>query len=339
MRIERIQDKHIWESFLKKQSFTLFVQSWQFGECYRLLGEDFWVYGIYEGDELIGGSLIVSTHAKRGKFLYLPYGPVLSYHRPEVFRQFIAHIRSFAKEKGFDFIRVSPFIDETIEHGSLFSDQGFRAAPMHILAETTWLLRIESDAELLLKAMNKNHRNLIHRCERLGVKVEMRTDMEALELFNSLLDVTAKRHGFFRFPRSYVAAEFKAFFANNQAAIFLAYLPDGRLDAGAIVFYYGSMAAYHHGASLNLDKKLPSSYLVQWRAVEEAKKRGMVWYNFWGIAPDTAPESHPFKGITHFKKGFGGYQKDLLHCHDLPLTPWYWVNWAIESFRRYKRGF
>ena len=72
---------------------------------------------------------------------------------------------------------------------------------------------------------------------------------------------------------------------------------------------------------------------------KEAKKRGMKWYNFWGIAPDDAPASHPFKGITHFKKGFGGEEKQLLHCQDMPLSWKYWINWFIETVRSKKRGF
>ena len=120
--------------------------------------------------------------------------------------------------------------------------------------------------------------------------------------------------------------------------MFDAYLPDSSLDSSAIIMYYGSMAAYRHGASLNINKKLPTSYLLQWEAICEAKKRGIKYYNFWGIAPENSPK-HPFHGITHFKKGFGGYSRELMHCHDLPITNKYYINWFVESIRRIKRGF
>ncbi len=121
--------------------------------------------------------------------------------------------------------------------------------------------------------------------------------------------------------------------------LLLGYLPDGTLDSGAVIMSYGTMACYRHGASLGLDKRVPTSYLVQWRAIQEAKRRGCHWYNLWGVAPEGSSKKHPFFGITHFKKGFGGVQKDLLHCQDLPLRPGYWVNWTIETIRRMKRGF
>jgi len=63
------------------------------------------------------------------------------------------------------------------------------------------------------------------------------------------------------------------------------------------------------------------------------------FYNFWGIAPDGSSPKHPFAGITHFKKGFGGKQIDLLRCQDLPLAPKYYINWGVETLRRLKRGF
>ena len=76
-----------------------------------------------------------------------------------------------------------------------------------------------------------------------------------------------------------------------------------------------------------------------WESIKEAKNRGMKYYNFWGIAPDKARKNHPFYGITHFKKGFGGYKKELLPAQDLPVSVKYWFNWVIETFRSIKRGF
>ena len=75
-----------------------------------------------------------------------------------------------------------------------------------------------------------------------------------------------------------------------------------------------------------------------WEAIREAKKRGCVTFNFWGIAPQ-GDRKHPWAGLTFFKTGFGGYERNYIHAHDLPLTQRYWVNYIIESVRRIKRGF
>lgn len=341
LEVKEILNTSEWEEFLlETQKFTVFVQSPQYGEFYALLKEESHIFGVYEDETLIGGSLVVTTHAKRGDFFYLPYGPIqISGKEETVLTALVAFLKKEAKKQGMAFIRISPFCDDSEETKNIFKKVGGMEAPMHVLAETTWILDITPDENTLLAHMNKNHRNLIRRCQKEGVRVEISYHKEDLTEFNELLDITSKRHNFFRFSKKYVENEFSAYAPRQEAAIFRAYLPDGRLDSSAIIFFYGNMAAYRHGASLGLDNKVPTSYLLQWNAIQEAKKRGLLWYNFWGIAPDGANKNHPFSGITHFKKGFGGFKKDLLHCQDIPVSSWYWINWIIETCRRIKRGF
>jgi lipid II:glycine glycyltransferase (peptidoglycan interpeptide bridge formation enzyme) len=338
--IKQITDKQEWEDFVKNHVYTLFVQSWNHGEFYKNLGEDFWIFGVYKRGVLVGGSLVLSTHAKRGDYLYLPYGPIIKdKNKTEILEILMSHIQKFAAKNNYDFIRVSPFNTDNKENSKQFKKLGFKKAPIHALAENTWLLDLEPTEEELLSNMKKNHRNLIRRCIKKGVKIEVSDDKKDLQEFNKILDETAKRHNFYRFPNEYVEKEFNTFVKDKQTKIFKAYLPDGRLDSIAIFMFYGNMAVYRHSGSLGLNKKLPTSYLIQWEVIKQAKKQGMHWYNFWGVAPDNAPKDHPFKGITHFKKGFGGFQKDLLPCHDLPITAKYWFNWIIETIRKKKRGF
>lgn len=356
MIIKSITAPADWERFIAAQPHTLFVQSIHYGEFYESMGEQSWLFGVYKndndalvsdtllGDALIGGALVVSVHARRGNFLYIPYGPVLdqSLTPAEVAaaeKALFETIKKMARTNKYHFLRVSPFISNDTATRARYQAAGFRAAPIHALAEYTWLLDIRADEPTLLANMEKNHRNLIRRCEREGVRIDISATPEAVADFNRLHDTTASRHKFHRFSAEYITKEFQAFATQNQAVVIRAYLPDGTLDSAGIFMYYGSMGAYRHGASLVSDKKIPSSYLLQWEAIREAKRRGMMWYNFWGIAPDSAPAHHPFRGITHFKKGFGGSPLELLNCQDLPLSPRYWLNWLIEKTRSVKRGF
>ena len=170
MEIREVQNKLEWEEFILEQPDTLFVQSFHYGEFYEALGEKSWILGIYEKNELIGGSLVVSTHAKRGNFLYLPYGPVLDYSDENLLVEFTKFLKNFAKENKYDFVRVSPFTEDSEKNKSLFKKTGYRSAPMHVLAETTWILDLEQPEENLLIDMKKNHRNLIKRCIKENVE-------------------------------------------------------------------------------------------------------------------------------------------------------------------------
>lgn len=334
-----------WDAFIQEQPHTLFVQSPQYRKFYESMGEGSWIWGVKnETGKLVAGSLIVSVHARRGNFLYLPYGPVIDPGEgvnslQEILSLFFSELKKFARTNNYHFIRVSPFISNEETVRIKFQKIGFRPAPMHILAEHTWLLNVQPSEDELLRGMEKNHRNLIRRCEKEGVRVTVDTSDEALDDFNRLLDVTTKRHNFHRFSRDYIEKEFKAFAPLGQAKVFRAYLADGTLDAAAIFMFYGTMSAYRHGASLLTDKRVPTSYAMQWQAILEAKRLGCVWHNFWGIAPEGAGLSHPFYGITHFKKGFGGQGIELVPALDVPVSLFYWFNWLVEKFRSIRRGF
>lgn len=328
----------VWDTFVTKQKFSPFVQSSTYGKFYKELGESYWILGFFNDNELIGGSLVLSTHAKRGNFLYLPYGPFLNDMNNKSVHEFFAQLKDFGIRKGFDFIRVSPMMSDTEDGRETLQRIGFRSAPMHVLAENSWILDLEPSEEELLKQMKKNHRNLIRRCEREGVTVQRKGSGADLSILHKMLDITQQRHNFIRFSRTYIDAEYRLFAQKNQAMLFTARLANGAVDAAAIIMFYGNMAVYRHSGSLNTDKKIPTSYLVQWEVIKEAKRRGVRWYNFWGINPE-GQRDHPFAGIGHFKRGFGGFQKDLLHCHDLPLTSKYWLNWIVETIRAKRRGF
>jgi lipid II:glycine glycyltransferase (peptidoglycan interpeptide bridge formation enzyme) len=106
--------------------------------------------------------------------------------------------------------------------------------------------------------------------------------------------------------------------------------------AGAILPIYGDTAYYHHGASIPTKEPVP--HLLQWRIIEELKRRGIARYNFWGIAPNDNPK-HPWHGLSLFKQGFGGYRTDYLHAQDYIISPLrYWPTAVIERTRRWWRG-
>jgi lipid II:glycine glycyltransferase (peptidoglycan interpeptide bridge formation enzyme) len=78
--------------------------------------------------------------------------------------------------------------------------------------------------------------------------------------------------------------------------------------------------------------------VLQWAASRDAKKRGMQVYNFWGIAPENNP-NHPWRGITLFKKGFGGRNIEYIHAQDLAVSPLYIIPRTIEMVRRVVKGY
>jgi lipid II:glycine glycyltransferase (peptidoglycan interpeptide bridge formation enzyme) len=106
--------------------------------------------------------------------------------------------------------------------------------------------------------------------------------------------------------------------------------------SAALIIFYNYQAIYHHSASI--EQKIPVNYLLQWEIIKEAKKRGKKIYNMWGICPEDK-RRHPWKGLTLFKKGFGGRIVEYLHAQDYPLSSFYCTTYIIECLRKYIKGY
>ena len=110
-----------------------------------------------------------------------------------------------------------------------------------------------------------------------------------------------------------------------QAKLYLAEYKD-RTIAANIVLSFGDSCVYLHGASSNKDRNVMAPYLLQWRQILDAKKTGCKAYDFWGVSNLKATCRHvafrfdkksDWGGITRFKKGFGGKEKNYIGTYDL----------------------
>ena len=184
-------------------------------------------------------------------------------------------------------------------------------------AEYCWVLDIDKSEDELLAAMRKTTRYEIRHAQKLGIGNTFNDQRISNigEFLFALYDETSKRHGFVRHQG--IEEEFEVFAAEKKSSIVFRSMITKTI-AGAIILFYGNQAIYHHGASLT--GKIPASYLIQWEAIREAKKRGFKLYNFWGIAPDDNP-NHPWRGITLFKKGFGGRESIIFMLRTMPYQP------------------
>lgn len=335
MEIREINDKTIWNDFLLSLQPNTFLQSWEWRQVQEQDGEEVRTLGFYEGKDLVAVALLILVEARRGNHYLCPHGPLLQ--DPSRMEEILKTLVAYCDPTKAVALRIAPLVEHTAQQEEIFSSLGFWPAPMHVHAELTWVLDISKSEEDILSGMRKTTRHAIAKAKKEHVSVDISSDISSLERFWPLYEQTKNRHGFIPFGKDFITLQANTFGASNMMFFAIATYK-GEDVAAAMLFQFGTTVFYYHGASTKIPSNIPAAQLLQWEAIQEAKRRGATRYNFWGIAPEDEP-NHPFAGITVFKKGFGGYAMDYLHAQDLPLSWKYWKLWAIEMFRKKKRGF
>lgn len=333
IEIKNIDNQEVWEKALEAYSPHSFLQSWQWGEAQKALSQKIWRLGIYQENILKGVAFVYKITAKRGVFLFCPHGPLLDWSKKDYFVSLVNFLKNLGKKEKADFIRIAPLAKSGGEAKELFSQNGFKDAPVHMMhPELAWLLDITKSEEELLKEMEKRTRYSIRKAEKDAVTVKVSNKIDELDIFYKMYLETAKRQKFVPFSKNYVKREFEIFSQDDKILLFTAYYQNEAIATAMIVFDNDS-AFYHHGASIRKYSNVPAAALIQWSAIKEAKKRNLKYYNFWGIVENNN-KNHPWHGLSKFKRGFGGFSEGYLHVQDLPLTKKYILNYTIEKIRK-----
>ncbi len=95
---------------------------------------------------------------------------------------------------------------------------------------------------------------------------------------------------------------------------------DGDDLGGVITASWEGTTTYLYGAGADIKRNYMASYLLQWRAIGDARARGDRQYDFFGIPPAADP-NHPMHGLYRFKTGFGGAIVHRPGPWDLPIAP------------------
>ena len=336
------------------------MQSWNWGEFQKKMGNKIWRLGIYDNGELLSVVFVTKIEAKRGKFLLIQHGPSFAKAassaplsgatkaksegnasiKYESLKILLEELKKIGRKEGASFIRIAPIFERNNENEKIIQNLGFRKSPIHANAyEDTWKLDIMPSEEELLKNMRKTTRYLIRQAmKNPDITIEKSEKLDDAEIYQNLNKEMAKRQKFVPFSSEYIRNEFEVFSKDNQT-LWLFGKYKGEIAAGALVIFWSGIGFYHQAASLAKYAKFSIPYLLQWEAIKEAKNRKCFLYDFWGYTDPKKFPNHPWAGPTLFKIGFGGYKKEYINTQDFVLSKKYWFNWTIETFRKKRRGF
>ncbi|MDA0208339.1 MAG: peptidoglycan bridge formation glycyltransferase FemA/FemB family protein [bacterium] len=288
------------EVIVHQPRFGGFLQSYAWGEFQASLGKEVRRLHLVHGAKELHVLAIKEPLPFGQHYWYIPKGPLGEYSSVQFER--------LAEELGGVFIRH--------EAGEVYGERTIDRQP-----STTRILHLAKTSDALLGDMKAKTRYNIRLSEKKQVTVRDSTEEIDVQTFVTLLSQTTVRDRFAgHSARYYKQLVNTVSDSETHAFVSIAEYQD-RPIAAAIAVDFAGTRTYLHGASSNLHRNVMAPYGLQWHLIQGAQRKGLLRYDFWGIAPTGSHDSHPWQGITRFKDGFGGEVVSMPGTFDVPIAP------------------
>lgn len=322
-----------WDGFIKSHEEANFLQSWDFYEFHESRGKKVTRRLFKEDDKIVAAYAGVVETAKRGTYMAIAGGPIMDYKDKSLVKTVFDDIKMMGQKASCAFVRVRPQLPLSDKSLKLMKELGLKKAPMYLSVEYAGVLDLRKSEEEILAGASQGFRRKLRKAEKAEITVETSTDPKIVKTFYELEVKHAKRQGFVAFSESFLTKQFEAFAQNDEVIMYTA-KKDGEILAQNFMIFYGPEASYHYGVSSDLGTKYSAAPLLHMEAMREARKRGIIRYNLWGIV-GLEEKSHRFYGVSEFKRSFGCEELKYTPAHDLVLKPAkYQLTKLVESTRK-----
>ncbi|MDP3981967.1 MAG: peptidoglycan bridge formation glycyltransferase FemA/FemB family protein [bacterium] len=316
-------NKKEWNAFVEKNGGS-FLQSFQWGELHSRVEKGVIYCCVKEGESTILQALVTRWTFPLGTHLAIFLGPVVSRHATqsqykEAMKVLVQELSLEAKKEKDVFLRVEPARE-------LPSEISWEVPVRRVQPSCTRVLDLSLSYEEVYANFHKNTRYSARTAEKKGVRISSISGYDPS--FFKLLKKTATRQRFYSHKESYYKELCKTLKGDVESRLFLAKKED-RVVAVAIVVFAFSRATLLHAASDYEARDLLAPHLLQAKIIQEAKERGCVEYDFWGV------DNEKYAGTSLFKKRFGGQEMSYPIGGELPFSNvWYTIYKSVRKFRR-----
>ena len=253
--------------------------------------------------------LAILKNTPVGNYLYLPYGPVAE--DVKSMKQAINAITAIAKQENVLFIRIEPQLSDWKKY---LPENVKKSTDLN--PKETWLLDLSGTDEELKSRLPSRLLRYYKNKEKQGITIVTSHNPQDIHYLLDLQRALAHEKGISTFSEHYLATELKQPFST----LYMLKRNDNILAAG-LVFDHNGTRYNLQGAQSDEGRKLHATGILTIQLILDAKAKGNQTFDFWGIAPEDAPDNHPWKGFTAFKKTFAGYEKDYAGTYDIVLNP------------------
>ncbi len=249
-----------------------------------------------------------------GNYLYVPRGPLIGDKDEEkVIKEGMKKLISLAQKRKSGWIRIEPTDEKKMKIIKKNIDFQTVKAPHDMQPRQIFVLDISKEEDILQREMKAKTRYNIRLAERKGVVCRSYDSgsgnfQEKMDKFLDLVEMTAKRKGVKFHRRQYYRQMMKSIPKENLKLYLAEYR--GKVLTSNLIIFYGEVATYLHGASADEYKNVMAPFLLQWKIIGDAKKRGFSRYDLGGVKVVKTKSgkyeiaSGNWQGISRFKLGF-----------------------------------
>ena len=275
-------DRSVWDEYIKSHREANFLQSWDFYEFHKSRGKKVVRRLAYEGERIVGAYAGVVETAKRGTYLAIAGGPILDWEDKKLVKMVFDDIKEEGEKNNCVFVRIRHQLELSEKSLVLMKKMGLKKAPMYLSVEYAGILDLRKTEEEILKGASQGFRRKLRKAEKSEIEINVSADDNSIDEFCRLEKKHAERQKYVAFSSDFLRKQFEAFRKNDEVLIYTA-KKDGEILAQNFMIFYGPEASYHYGVSSELGTKYSAAPLLHMKAMEEARKRGCIRYNLWGI--------------------------------------------------------
>lgn len=252
-------------------------------------------------------AILKSTPA--GNYLYCPYGPIAKDRA--AFKKSLTSLEKLASENRAVFIRIEPYEAEFVESLPKSARKSHDLNP-----KETWLLDLTGNDDEFKTKLPSRLLRYYKTAAKNGITIEQSDNPDDIHYLLDLQKALAKEKGISTFSEKYLRTELSQLFATLYLL-----KHEGKIIAAGLVFDDQTTRYNLQGAQSDEGRKLHATGILTIQLILDARAKNLKTFDFWGIAPEGAPSTHPWAGFTNFKKTFAGYQFNHAGTYDLVLKP------------------
>ncbi|MBR2709369.1 peptidoglycan bridge formation glycyltransferase FemA/FemB family protein [Candidatus Saccharibacteria bacterium] len=333
LRAEDASSREVWDRFIKSHEESNFLQSWDFYEFHAARGKKVVRRLFFRDKTIVGAYAGVVETAKRGTYMAIAGGPIVDWTDKKLVKAMFEDIRTEGLKYDCVFVRVRPQLELSDKSLKLMAELGLKKAPMYLSVEFAGVLDLKKSEEEILAGASQGFRRKLRKAAKNDIEITAETSDAAIKEFCRLEKLHAKRQEYVAFSSDFLTKQFEAFREGKEVIIYTA-KKDGETLAQNFMIFYGPEASYHYGVSSQLGTKYSAAPLLHMEAMKEARKRGCIRYNLWGIV-EPEEKSHRFYGVSEFKRSFGCEELRYTPAHDMVLKTFsYQKTKIVETLRK-----